>query len=66
MKRCIQGFGGKCEGNRPLGRLKSGWEDNIKIDVQELGRGDMDWNDVAQDKVRWRDLVNAVINFWFP
>jgi len=63
MKKFIQGFGGKCEGNRPLGRLKSGWKDNIKMDLQEVGNGDVDWNDVAQDRDKLRALVNAVMNF---
>ena len=53
-------------GNRPLGRLKSGWEDNIKMDLQEVGRGDMDWNDVAQGRDRWLALVNALMNLRFP
>ena len=63
MKKFIQGFGGKCEGNSPLGRLKSGWKDNIKMDLQEVGNGDVDWNDVAQDRDKLRALVNAVMNF---
>jgi hypothetical protein len=66
VKRFIQDFGGKCEGNRPLGRLKGGWEDDNKMDLQEVGRGDIDWNDVAQDRDRRRALVNAVMNFQLP
>ena len=42
------------------------WEDNIKMDLQEIGCGVMDWNEVAQDTVRWRALVNAVMNLRFP
>ena len=50
---------GKPEGKRPLGRPRRRWEDNIKMDLQELGCGGMDWIDVAQDRDRWRALVNA-------
>jgi len=53
---------GKPEGKRPLGRPGRRWEDNIKMDLQELGCGDMDWIDLAQDRGRWRALVNAVTN----
>jgi hypothetical protein len=52
MKRCIQSSNEKCEGNRPLGRFKGEWEDNIKMDLQEVGREDMDRYDVAQDRDR--------------
>ena len=45
---------GKPEGKRPLGRPRPRWEDNIKIDLQEVGRGSMDWNELAQDRDRWR------------
>jgi hypothetical protein len=55
---------GKPEGRRPLGKPRRRWEDNIKIDLQELGWGDMDWIDMAQDIDRWRALVNAVMNLW--
>jgi hypothetical protein len=53
---------GKPEGKRPLGRLKLRWEDNIKMDLQEVGCGGMDWIELAQDRERWRALVNAVMN----
>ena len=53
---------GKPEGKRPLGRPRRRWEDNIKIDLQEVGCGDIDWIDLAQDRERWRALVNAVMN----
>jgi hypothetical protein len=53
---------GKSEGKRPLGRLGRGWEDNIKMDIQEVGFGSMDWFELAQDRDRWRALVNAVMN----
>ena len=50
---------GKRDGKRPLGRPRRGWEDNIKMRIQEVGCEGMDWVDVAQDKERWRPLVNA-------
>ena len=53
---------GKPEGKRPLGRPRRRWEDNIKMDLQEMGRGDMDWIDVARDMDRWRAVVNALMN----
>jgi len=56
----------KPEGKRPLGRPRRGWEDNIKIDLQEVGCGDMDWIDLTQDKERWRALVTAVMNLRVP
>jgi hypothetical protein len=57
---------GKSEGKRPLGRLRCRWEDDIKADLQEVGCGVMDWNELAQDTDRWRTLVNAVMNLRFP
>ena len=54
---------GKPEGKRPLGRLRRRWEDNIKMDLQEVGCGGMDWIELAHDTDRWRALVNAVMNF---
>jgi hypothetical protein len=56
---------GRPEGRRPLGRPRRRWEDNIKMDFQELGWG-MDWIELAQDKDRWRTVVNAVMNLRFP
>jgi len=53
---------GKPEGKRPLGRHRLRWKDNIKIDIQEVGCGDMDWIVLAQDQDRGRALVNAVMN----
>jgi len=64
--RCIQGFGGKPEGKKPLGRLRSRWKDNIKMDLQEVGCGVMDWIRLAQDRNRWRALVTAVMNLRVP
>ena len=50
---------------RPLGRPCRRWEDNIKIDLREVG-WDMAWIDLAQDRDRWRAVVNAVMNLWVP
>jgi len=57
---------GKPEGKRPLGRSRHRWEDNIKMDLLEVGCGDVDWNELAQDMDRWRALVNAVMNLRVP
>jgi hypothetical protein len=57
---------GKPEGKRPIGRPKHRLEDNIKMDLQEVECEDKDWIDVAQDRDRWRALVNVVMNLWVP
>jgi hypothetical protein len=57
---------GKPEGRRPLGIPRRTWEDNIKMDLQEVGWGGMDWIDLAQDRDRWRALVNTVISLRVP
>ena len=57
---------GKPGGKRPLGRPRCRWEGNIKMDLQEVGCGDVDWIELARDRDRWRALVNAVMNFWVP
>jgi len=54
------------EGKRPLRRPRRIWEDNIKMDLQKMGWGCMDWTYLAQDKDRRRDFVNAVMNIWVP
>jgi hypothetical protein len=53
---------GKPEGKRPLGWPRRRWVDNIRIDRGEVGLGDMDWIGLAQDRNRWRALVNSVLN----
>ena len=57
---------GKTEGKRPLGRPRRRWKDNIKMDLQEVGRGCGDWMELAQDRDRCRAFVSAVMNFRFP
>src|SRR5215470_4129506 len=57
---------GRPEGRQPLGRPRCRWEDNIKMDLQEVGWGGMDWIELAQDRDRWRALVNAVMNLRVP
>ena len=54
---------GKPEGTRPLGRPRRRWEDNIKMDLHEVGGSDGDWMELAQDRDRWRALVSTVMNF---
>jgi len=56
----------KPEGKRPLGRPRHRWEDNIKIDLQEVGCKGMDWIKLAQDRDRWRALVNVVMDLQVP
>ena len=57
---------GKPEGRRPLGRSRRRWVDNIRMDLQEVGCGCMDWIGLAQDRHRWRTLVSAVMNLRAP
>jgi len=57
---------GKPEGKRPYGRTRPRWENNIKMDLQEVGCGVMDWIELAQDRDRWRAIVNAVRNLRVP
>jgi hypothetical protein len=57
---------GKPEGKRPMGRPRRRWEDNIKMDLQELERGRRDWMELAQDRDGWRKLVGTVRNFRVP
>jgi len=57
---------GKPEGKRPFGRPRIRWEDNMKTDFHDMECGGVDWIDLAQDRNRWRALVNAVMNLHFP
>ena len=72
MARMGQGRGvhrvlmGKPEGKRPLGRPRRRWEDNIKMDLQEVGEGCEDWMELAQDRDKWRALVSTVMNLRVP
>jgi hypothetical protein len=59
-------FVGKPEGRRPLGIPRRRWEDNIKVVLMEVGCGVMDWIELAQDRDRWRALVNAVVKLRIP
>jgi hypothetical protein len=57
---------GRLEGRRPLERPRRRWEDNIKMDLREIGFGAVDWIHLAQDRDRWRALVNTVMNLRVP
>ena len=57
---------GKPEGKGPLGRPRRRWEDNVKMDLQEMGGGCGDWMELAQDRDRWRALVSTVMNHRVP
>jgi hypothetical protein len=57
---------GKPEGKIPLGKPSRRWEDNIRMDLREIGWGGMDWIDLAQDREQWRALVNTVMNLRVP
>jgi hypothetical protein len=57
---------GKLEGKRPLGRPRRKWVNNIKMDLREVGLDGMDWIDLAQDRDRWRTLVNTVMKLRVP
>jgi hypothetical protein len=57
---------GEPEGKRPLGRPRRTWVDNIRLDLREVGWGNVDWIGLAQDRNRWRALVNSVLNLRVP
>jgi hypothetical protein len=66
-RRCVyRVLVGKPEGKRPLGRPRPRWEDNIKMDLQEVECKGIDWMDLVQDRDRWRALVKAVMNLRVP
>jgi hypothetical protein len=56
----------KPEGKRPLGRPRRRWVNNIRMDLGEVGWGDVDWIGLAKDRNRWRELVNSVLNLRVP
>ena len=66
QERCLQDFVGKSERQRPFGRPRRRWEDNIKMDLQEVGCEGMDWMELAQDTDGWRTFVNVVMNLRVP
>jgi hypothetical protein len=66
MRNAYKILVGKPEGNRQLGRLRSRWEDNIKMNLRETGLKDVDWIHLVQEMNRWRALVNTVINLRVP
>ena len=65
-ERRIQGFGGETGGKETIGKPRGSWQDNIKMDLQEVGCGCMDWIDLAQDRDRWRVHVSTVMNLRVP
>jgi hypothetical protein len=66
-RRCVYRIlVGKPEGKRPLGIPRQRWEDNIKMDSQEVGCAGIDWIKLAQNRDRWQALVNAEMNLWVP
>jgi hypothetical protein len=60
-RKVYKGLGGKPEGKRPLERPRSRWEDGIRMDLREIGRGSVEWMQLAQDRDRWRALVSTVM-----
>jgi hypothetical protein len=66
VRRAYNVLFGRPEGRRPLRRPRSRWEDNIKMDLREIGFGDVDWIHLAQDRDRWRAVVNTVMNLRVP
>ena len=64
--RSMQGFGGETWRKEPLGRPRRRWEDNIKMDLEEVERGCGDWMELAEDRDRWGALVSTVMNLRVP
>jgi hypothetical protein len=65
-ERCLQSFGWELEGVRPLGRCRHMWEDNIKLDLREIGIDGVNWIKLAQDRIQWQAYVNMVMNLQVP
>jgi hypothetical protein len=61
-EECVQDLMGKPEGKRPLGRPRRRWEDGVRMDLREIGWRSVDWIQLAQDRDRWRAVVNTVMN----
>jgi hypothetical protein len=57
---------GKSERKRPLGRRRQRWKSNTKRDIRDIGWGGVQWIDLAQDRDKWRALVNRIMNLWVP
>jgi hypothetical protein len=66
MRNAYRLLAGKPDGKRPLGRPRRRWVDNIRLDLGEVGWGDVDWIGLAKDRNRWRAVVNWVLNFRVP
>jgi hypothetical protein len=65
-EKCIKGFVGELERKNQLGRHRRRWEDNIRMDLRELGWGGVDCINLAQDRDQWRAFVNMIMNFQVP
>jgi hypothetical protein len=65
-ERCLQGFGWEARSGRLLGRPRRRWEDNIKLDLREIGIDGTNWIQLAQDMVQWRAFVDTVMNLRIP
>jgi hypothetical protein len=61
-EECVQGFDGKARRKEPLGRPMRRWDDGIRTDLREIDWGSVDWTQLAQDRDRWRAVVNTVMN----
>ena len=66
VRGVYRGLVGKPEGRTPVGRPSRRWEDNIRMDIREVGCGFVDWMELAQDRDEWRALVSAVMNLRVP
>jgi hypothetical protein len=66
MRNAYKHLVGKREGKRPLGRRRCGWEDNIRMDLREIGRENVAWMHLAQDMDKWQVIMNTVMNLRVP